>query len=225
MERYPRKSHNPILSTGILYGVLIFLAISACGCTGRPSRVVNRPLTAEEMAIPPGRYQHGIDMRHTCQVDLDSPQNEPVFRWVVKPDVTVDSTDVMVDGEGGVWYNDGPSGGMSLNAVIRLNPDGSEDFRKRLLPSGHSDDFDLEAKTYTRHSSFSTVRPVVALDGAIIWHANRLQSSAEYENLELISEDYTIFGFLECIDTEGETRWRTEPSEVSPLFNNSSFRV
>ncbi len=204
--------------------VLVFLV---AGCSERlPERVVNRVLTPEEMAIPPGRYQVGIDMHHTCQVDLDSPEIEPVLRWTVKPEITIDPTDAMVDGEGGVWYNDGPSGWPSNNIVIRLNPDGSKDFEKTLLPKGNYEgNIDPSATSSSELSSISIVRPVVALQGAMVWYAQRLVDKIEYKGTEIISEEYTINSFLECIDTDGHTRWRTESVEVTLRAERIGWRV
>lgn len=185
MERYPGKFHNPILSTGILIAVLIFLASAFSGCAGRPSRVVNSPLTAEEMAFPPGRYQNGIDMFHRCWVDLESPSSEPQLTWCITPDVSIDATDIMVDGSGGIWYTDGLEDSISNNKVYRINPDGSEDWTLRIGSN--------------RLGGHTTVSPVIACDDAVILQVCELPG----------------LSYLVCVDSSRNIRWRTEPIEKS----------
>jgi outer membrane protein assembly factor BamB len=200
------RNLETILSTGFLSGFLIILVFVSCSCSGQPGRVVNKVLTAEEMAIPPGRYQNGIDMRHTCQVDLDSPQTEPVLRWVVKPIRTADTTDVLVDGQGGIWYNDNLSSSSPSKIIVRLNPDGTEDFRQTLFPGRF------------------IVHPVIALASAIVLRVLKQTASANRanNNSEIAFESKY---FLECIDVEGLLRWRTDPIEIPLRVEDMAWRA
>ncbi|MCX6645561.1 MAG: hypothetical protein NTY09_04270 [bacterium] len=167
------------------------------------------------MAIPPGRYQNGVDMRHTCQVDLDSPQNEPVLKWTVKPEVTNSFTDVMVDGEGGVWYNDGFPGNMSSTIIVRLNPDGSEDFRKKLMPNGGFSASTTGLGGSSISNLLSMVRPVVVLNNGVILYVTTMSSPLSLESNFL----------LECMDIDGQVRWKTDPIEISNLATRTAWRA
>lgn len=183
--------------------LLVFIPLIFCACGSNTGRMVSQSLTAEEMAIPPGRYQNGIDMRQTGQVDLDSPQNEPVFRWVVKTDVAGGFTDVLVDGQGGIWYNDGPPDSMANNIIIRLNPDGSEDLRKGLLSNGSFSNSNFGSGGLSLTGLLNRVKPVIVLNnGVILWVSTMSTTSLE------------VHCFLECMDIDGQVRWSTAQAEL-----------
>jgi hypothetical protein len=164
-----------------IYFSVILLVIFSAGCTMLPKRVVNRTLTPEEAAIPAGRYQDGIDMHHTCQVDYDPPSAELVLES--KSQYSLGShTDVT-----GTWFTQlfaDPNGGMiftkmeidensaSNYRVGHMQLDGTEDWFLTILPSGSGNELPDESipdgTVIKNHTKFPIVQIVCITSGAFI---------------------------------------------------------
>jgi len=192
--------------------MLLAILILAGGC--KPAgygRIESESLTSDETAIPPGRYQQGVDMYHRGHVRLNSPRTKPTLLWSITPEVTIDATNVLVDSEGGVWYPDGEAGMLSTYNLIRLNPDGSVDFEKNMLPDAlvgmGRGEGGLQAEV-----GFSIIYPALMCEGAIIARLDRWIASAEFGTEEPEAKE-SGYACLECVDLDGRTRWRTEPIE------------
>jgi len=196
------------LRVTIISVIFLVVTVLIAGCTRLPGRVVNRTLTPEEMAIPPGRYQRGIDMRHTCQV-------EPSLIWSIRPDVSISTTNILIDGNGGIWYPDGDSGFPSTFKIIRLNPDGTTDFSHTVLPEGNLDiDLDeADSGQVNSESSYSSVAPILACAEGIIFRFDRSESSMRGSITDSTPplKDEKGYVNLECFDTNGNIIWRTDP--------------
>lgn len=202
---------------------IMLLVLLVAGCSERlPERVVNRVLTPEEMAILPGRYQGKTIMVESDLVDMDSPLNEPILEWVYKNEDNY-IYDTLVDVEGGVWVTSKNYRTSSGNAVIRLNPDGSVDWERQLLPPGdtlpenYSDFNEEESYDITQRSSI--LHFLFMTQGGLILKAERVVQhnvyDPELEGLERYKVESEVYMFAEYLDLDGNTVWRTEPIEYS----------
>ena len=113
--------------------VLTFLFCATACSNSHP--IDHRPMSPEEIAVPKGRYQDGVDMNHTCRVDLPVPVAEPTVAWSISLTPLNDYTGILVDGHGGTWYNNSPSGG-SLSRIVKLAQDGSTEFSMNIVSNG-----------------------------------------------------------------------------------------
>lgn len=193
--------------------ITLLIILTSISCTKELGREVSDPLTPKEYSQVPGRYQNGIDIFHTCRVDLDSPRDEPILLWSNWPDVSLDSTDIMVDGDGGVWCPDGKWGEKSTTKIVRYTPDGEIEWEREILPENQAE-YELPVDPNTPYEAFiseSLVAPMIACMDAVIIYAGRFENHEVYpghgEPKETFTRDYA---FLECMGTEGETRWRTD---------------
>ncbi len=206
----------------IMLFMLILGSLLLVPASGLADTELYRPLNPEEAAIPAGRYQAGVDMFHTCRMDWDSPTAEPVLGWTVTPESAA-SKNILVDGIGGVWYADGDPDAWYLTSIIRLNPDGSEDWSRELVSPPDSE---LVDSTYGSSQipsvyRYSQVIPSVACDGAVICYVG-------WEDDHWLTDDQddeSGVAYLECIDLDGTTRWKTEPVEYDDLLEALAWRV
>ena len=183
---------------------------------------VGSPLTTEEMTYPHGRYQCGIDALHRCRVEFISPALEPVPLKTVRTAPSVD--DALVDGEGGIWYADA-SDGLFPDIVIRLNPDGSENFRLKLGPSPYENPdyiesirWDYPRWEYPDLKLTAFAIPAVALNSAVIFYVGwDVIHDTNNTNPEGRYDGIGAHAYLECIDKSGQTRWRTNATGYNKL--------
>ena len=202
---------------------VMFAALLLLGQHVESATTSQQPLARDEMAIPAGRYQNGIDMAHTCRVGMNAPQSKPTLKWKVKPTVTNDYTDIMVDGEGGIWYPDGDPEDTSSYKIVRLKPDGSEDWERDLFPDrDQSQKSAGQSEDIPDASEREFIRPVVACNGAVICHA-ALESWPAIEDRITNGALPTGKAFLQCLDLKGNTRWRTDQMEFVE-YNMVSWR-
>jgi hypothetical protein len=184
--------------------VILFIGtLATLSCTR--GRMVSRPLTEEEMQIPPGRTEAGCDIRHTSQVDLPSPAVEPVFEWKY---VGSKFGNLLVDGENGAWFSCEGSGSSSRNSITRLNADGSFDWEHEFYPASP----DIDASSDSGWMSYAN--PAVACYGAVIcsFERTRILDFQSLDEMQDESEpsDLILDRYLACIDIDGKMRWRTE---------------
>ena len=198
------------LPTGI---ILLLSCLATLSCTR--GRMVSRPLTEEEMQIPPGRTESGCDIQHTSQVDLRSPAVEPVFEWKY---VGSKFGNLLVDGENGAWFSCKGSGSSSRNSITRLNADGSFDWVHEFYPA--SPDIDVPSDS----GWMSYANPAVASYGAVICSFERTRildfSSLDEMPDESEPSDLILDRYLACIDIDGVMRWRSERLDA-PLVSVS----
>jgi len=179
--------------------ILLLSCLAMISCSR--GRMVSRPLTEEEMQIPPGRSESGIDLYHTSAIDLPSFPEEPVLEWTYESNW--DARNLLLDGEDGMWFATGdPSGCYSSNTVARLDPYGNVDWERALLPPGTSADTTL-SEIADKGITWSMVDPLIACSGAVICSCSRSREKEPDSHVVLDS-------YLECVDIDGETRWRTE---------------
>jgi len=207
------------VSGTLFLSILIFFTVVGVSRAGEG--YTGRVLTGDEMGFPPGRYQCGVDINHQCRVRLDSPTEEPVISEIINTGKHTD--EVLVDGEGGMWYAVG-SGENYPDTLIRLNPDGDEEFSMEFEQSPYENLEYLETLVWDFPDLELTpcVIPVVALDQAMVvyvgWDvlhdSNNTNLGAHYDGLG-------AHAYLECIDTVGQTRWRTHVTGYNKLKRNA----
>ncbi len=201
-------------------------SILCVACAGGVPRA-NSPLTEDELAIPLGPYQMGGDMYNRRQVRMPSPEEKPVLDWrrgSVALQLVFLST-VLVDGEGGIWYESSESSLLTFQglreldyeelsdtyaeelpysntSVVRLNPDGTKDWEHRFgeAPGEEPVSFSLDS----------------AMNGVVVC------GLGYFEGGELGFRNHRRF--LECIDLMGTTKWRTDPVP-GDFTNRTVWRV
>jgi hypothetical protein len=206
----PTETWRSLLITCILTGCLLVTCAS--------SEAVDI-LTDEEMVVPAGRYQAGVNMHHTCRVDFDSPSMKPELEWQLDPGLI---EDVLLDGRDGIWFVDTTEGTPGL---VRLNIDQSVDCKKDLDPdsvvgeriSRIRGDSDYLFHTYT-------ATPVIAMNGAVVIYIRSGAIVDRDQDDEENQESY-LLAYLECVDLDGNTRWRSEPISCYVGSDYRAWRV
>lgn len=191
------------------YVILVILILSTSPAYGSIDYELIEPLTSDEMAFPPGRYQVGIDIGHTCRVDMDSPEVEPVLLWKQE---TV-ASGVLVDSDGAIWLARGEKFKFKSYRIMRVLPDSSTDWSVELAPESVPL---IKDHKYVSGMEFvyenTMVWPVISLDGAVICYVSRNEVyQAGTFGCEDFHSDRITINFLTCIDLNGNIRWRTEP--------------
>jgi hypothetical protein len=154
-----------------------------------PERKVIRSLNDEEMAIPSGRYQVGINMERNRQVGYPSPDGKLKIEWSVRNVQQWNTRHVFVDREGCTWYPTG-FGIIAQNVLIRVNPDGTINWKK----------------TYpVTMPGVWGIWPVLMTQDTVIC----FQMRAIGEEDETNNEKGLTYS-LECFDLEGNTMWQSE---------------
>ncbi len=245
--------------------MLIILSLLAHmpGCIPGVGRMIARPLTDEDMAIPAVRYQTVVDMFQRGQVRLPSPATEPEILWTR---ILQQGVNVFVDSEGCSWFSDYDSH-KQFNRIIRLNPDGTISWQRVLRPwsgatvsmaeaavvlenavvcivtfdfpvhgSGETDD------TAEQDKLDNSARPIStgfrrSCYGGCCCGSSRYRISTQRQNLsELVDEhmetydELTYYDFanmtgayLQCMDNDGNTLWRTET--VTTASDSNTWRL
>ncbi|HEX9745154.1 MAG TPA: hypothetical protein VGB30_06970 [bacterium] len=117
-----------------------------------------------------------------------------------------------------------PSGGIkqfqnSTNIIIRLDQNGTELWNKEIVPpeSGNPEARYAQKSTLLGWSG-SPVRPVIACEDVVIVLAFRRYYSAEMQYqldgsgpCQFSEERDESYLFFECVDLNGNSRWRTNP--------------
>jgi len=240
-----KNNYSKILFPFLFFSIILF-AGSAC-MSKPPKRVVNRVLTNEEMTVPEGRFQSGGGFNNSGQVRMSPILEEPVLDWSMNVEYPGLLFWVLVDSDGGVWMPSDateilPHVITSRHQIRRYHPDGSFDWDRIYLPKGYTDepsnynDRDPN-RIYTERVSY--VEPIIALNNAVVLYASRSihrfkssQSSSPTGMLnDLIMDnarDSTNSGgytFLECVDFDGNTIWRTEHLDGAVLGSGQATRI
>jgi hypothetical protein len=180
----------------ILVVVILSAPIIIPACFTPTGQIVTDPLTEEEMAIPSGRYQSGVNMNHSGQVGMLSHQNKPVLEWRVEIPEDVEYSPVFVDSEGGVWYRKGRNI-THRDQIVRLNPDSSEDW--------------IHTVSAPWGTILSRSLPVVVLKEAVVcMQYSAISGYGDYGSI-----------FLECLDLDGNVRWRSETVDADVNYRGA----
>ncbi|MCX6647135.1 MAG: hypothetical protein NTY09_12385 [bacterium] len=215
MEVYPMRY---LLHFLILVAMMAFSPLA----NAENNFEVFEPLTSDEMAFPPGRYQVGINIGHTCRVDMDSPEVEPVLLWTE----SMKRGEIILDSEGGIWLPKCDPDSYLSDSIKHLRPDGTMDWEKMLIPKSEwgfefSDD-SSESEDWWRNS---IVSPVISLQGAVICLATRDEHYSQFSSdLQETRSKVWGYSFLECIDLSGNTIWRTQLVRGN-IINGQAWRV
>jgi len=177
-------------------------------------------LTDEEMAVPAGRYQAGVNMYHTCRVDFDSPSARPELVWRSDPGMI---EDVLLDDHDGIWYVDPTEGATENPSLCRLNIDQSVDWRKDLNPDSVLGELSVSIAGDIGLERRYTATPVIAMDGAVVVYIRTYLFVRQIDD-EGDREPYNL-AYLECLDIEGNTRWRSEPISCYVGSDYRAWRV
>ena len=178
---------------------MLSITLLSCSQNISPGREVISPLSETEMAIPDGRYQANFDMYHSAQVDFPPPSEKPSVIWVK---TTMEDPrrwlTVVGDSEGGCVFSWNPNKKFEDN-VTRLAPGGNVAWTYMNL--------------HPANAQRSVTAPGLVTEGAILFHQFAVNSAA--------NEQWLV---IDCIDLEGNLRWRSEkvPGQYT---NDDLFRL
>jgi len=210
-------------------------------------RVDNPELTDDILALPPGRFQFGVGLNFNGQVQMPPITVKPVLDWSHQTDNPFTAESCLVDSDGGIWMpllgetNLADLSEMTPNKIRRLNPDGSLDWEKAFLPERESDEPDYSGRHVSNDqidwdTIYTTSRPrvgaAVALNDAVLisasWIVTRAKKGTSYSQ-DFFSEEFyrntSGYFFIECVDLDGNTIWRTDYDENARTRLGSVSRI
>lgn len=203
-----------------------------------PSPIFNRSLTNEEMTISSKLNHPNPKSERSIQVNFPAPKAKPKIQWSRNVKY-VRSTQITVDTKGGTWFycwNSFQKGDIYYQGnddlgmddefqlyLIRLNPDGSLSCKKKY-------DYFEDSEYFLTAVCEGALISMVKTYNFAPTSTNEATTVPEYYRAyfnELIGYIPKHDLSLECVDLQGNTVWRTNPSRVDDdnYFLPSVWRI